>query len=386
MSRATNTLEIIRHVYGGTGPIPLHAPIFDGNESIYVQDAINSTFVSSVGAYVDQFERLLCDITGAAHVVATTNGTTALQMALILAGVSVGDLVITQSLSFVATANAITHANALPAFVDVAEDTLGMSPKALLAFLQDECRQTIASGTVHTTTGRRVAACVPMHSFGLPCEIAEIVAICSDWKIPVVEDAAEALGSRSGDRHCGTFGRLGTLSFNGNKICTTGGGGAIVTNHRKLAERAKHLTTTAKVPHRWRFEHDAVGYNFRLPNLNAALGCAQLEQLDKFIAFKRELARRYRAAFSAVGVPFIGEPAGTYSNYWICAVLMQDQDERDECLKLTNDNGVLTRPAWEPLHTLPMYSAAPHGPLEVTLAMAARLVNIPSGVRRQDAA
>lgn len=384
MSKTSSILQVIRDVTGSDGPVPLHAPIFDGNESAYVQATIESTFVSSVGAYVDQFENMLRDITGASHVIATSNGTTALQMALLLAGVTPGDLVVTQSLSFVATANSIAHANAFPAFVDVDETTLGMSPDALLAFLQQECELS-SDGTRHRASGRRVAACSPMHAFGLPCRIEEIVAICADWRIPVVEDAAEALGSRIGARHCGTFGLLGTLSFNGNKICTTGGGGAIMTNDAALAKRAKHLTTTAKVPHRWRFEHDEIGYNFRLPNLNAALGCAQLEQLDHFVAFKRNLASRYKAAFEAIDVPFISEPKGTHSNYWLCAILLDNLAERDACLQLTNDAGFMTRPIWEPLHTLKMFAQAPRDALTVTSDIAARLVNIPSSVTHQAA-
>ncbi|QCP53489.1 LegC family aminotransferase [Trinickia violacea] len=382
MTRAHDILRIVRHVYGGNGPLPLHAPVFAGNERAYVESTIESTFVSSVGEYVDQFERMLVALTGAQHVIATTNGTTALHMALLLADVEPGDLVITQSLSFVATANAIAHASAVPAFVDVDLATLGMSPDALRAFLERECERT--NGSVrHRASGRRVAACVPMHSFGFPCRIDEIAEVCEAWRIALVEDAAEALGSWRGTRHCGTTGRLGTLSFNGNKVCTTGGGGAIMTNDPAIAKRAKHLTTTAKVPHRWRFEHDAIGYNFRLPNLNAALGCAQLEQLDDFLRFKRALAQRYRAAFTASDIPFVAEPEGTRANYWLCAILLRNEAERDACLEVTNNAGVMTRPAWEPLHTLPMFAQSPRGPLDVTAHVSARLVNIPSGVRTE---
>jgi aminotransferase in exopolysaccharide biosynthesis len=359
--------------------------VFAGNERAYVQSTIESTFVSSVGAYVNQFERMLAEFTGAKHVIATTNGTTALHMSLLLAGVRPGDLVITQSLSFVATANAIAHASAVPAFVDVELDTLGMSPDALQAFLERECERT-DSGTRHLASGQRVSACVPMHSFGFPCRIDEIAEICARWGLALVEDAAEALGSWRGARHCGTTGQLGTLSFNGNKICTTGGGGAIMTNDADIAKRARHLTTTAKVPHRWRFEHDEVGYNFRLPNLNAALGCAQLEQLGDFLAFKRALAQRYGAAFGAAGIPFLTEPENTRANYWLCAILLSDEKERDACLEVTNDAGVMTRPVWEPLHTLPMFERNPRGPLGVTEHIAARLVNIPSGVRAEKSA
>lgn len=380
MSRAATIVQVVREAYRRPdGFLPLHAPIFEGNESAYVLKTIESTFVSSVGEYVSQLERMLQDITGAAHVIATTNGTTALHMSLLLAGVERDDLVITQSLSFVATANSIAHAGAVPAFVDVDADTLGMSPAALEAFLEQECERS-SRGCVHRTTGRRVAACVPMHSFGLPARIEEIAEVCRKWAIPLIEDTAEALGSRLGASHCGTFGLLGTLSFNGNKVCTTGGGGAIMTNDADIAKRAKHLTTTAKVPHRWRFEHDAIGYNFRMPNLNAALGCAQLEQLNKFIEFKRDLVRRYQHAFEGTGIEVVTERPGTFANYWLCAVLLADRAERDACLEETNEAGVMTRPVWEPLHTLPMFAAAPRGPLATTQSIADRLINIPTGV------
>ncbi|WP_118182354.1 LegC family aminotransferase [Paraburkholderia phosphatilytica] len=384
MTRAHDIIRIVRDAYGGAdGPLPLHAPIFAGNELAYVQATIESTFVSSVGAYVDQFERMLVEITGAAHVIATTNGTTALQMALLLAGVEPGDLVITQSLSFVATANAIAHASATPAFVDVEMTTLGMSPDALRDFFECDCER-VAGGVRHRASGRRVAACVPMHAFGFPCRIDEIARLCAQWRVALVEDAAEALGSWRGARHCGTAGLLGTLSFNGNKVCTTGGGGAILTHDALIAKRAKHLTTTAKIPHRWRFEHNAIGYNFRLPNLNAALGCAQLEQLDAFLAFKRALAQRYCSAFDSAGIRFLVEPPDTRANYWLCALLLDDEAERDACLDITNDAGVMTRPVWEPLHSLPMFAQSPCGPLTVTHDVSRRLINIPSGVRAME--
>lgn len=382
MSRAHEILRTIREVYGveNGAAVPLHAPVFAGNESAYVQSTIESTIVSYVGEYVDRFEAMLRDITGAQHVAATVNGTVALQMAVTLAGAQPGDLVVTQALSFAATANAIAHAGAVPAFVDVERETLGMSPDALRAFLETECERT-GDGVRHRATERRVAACLPMHSFGLPCRINELLAICEEWGLPLIEDAAEALGSLYQDRHCGIFGLIGTLSFNGNKIVTTGGGGAILTNDAELGRRAKHLTTTAKVRHRWRFYHDEVGYNFRLPNLNAALGCAQLEQLPKFVEFKRDLAQRYQAGFAELQVPFVNEPPNTRSNFWLCAILVRDLAEREDVLTLTNDSGIMTRPIWEPLHTLPMYQSAPRGPLPVTAEMAERLVSIPSGYK-----
>lgn len=383
MTNALEILHAIRSVYGcAEGRLPLHEPIFSGKERAYVLEAIDSTFVSSAGKFVDGFESRLRDITGAAHAIAMVNGTTALQIALLAAGVLPGDFVLTQSLSFIATANAISHANARPVFLDVDQSNLGLSPEAVRNYLEQHC-EIVNKECRHKETGQRIAACVPMHSFGHPCRIVELQEVCTEWGIPIVEDAAEALGSLQDGRHCGTFGLLGTLSFNGNKICTSGGGGAILTNDPEIGLRAKHLTTTAKVPHRWRFYHDAVGFNFRLPNLNAALGCAQLERLSEFVTFKRDLAARYRARFEALGVPFVSEPAGARSNYWLCSILLNNLQERDELLTVTNDSGVMTRPAWEPLHTLPMYRDSLRGPLPITMDIADRLVNIPSGFKSE---
>lgn len=384
MSTADKIVEIVKQAYGDGAMLPLHAPVFDGNERTYVLDTIDSTFVSSVGAYVDKFERMLCDLTGAKHAIATNNGTTALQIALLLADVQPGDLVITQALSFVATANAISHVGALPAFVDVDADTLGMSPLSLQMFLESEC-ELIEGGCLHRRSGRRVRAVVPMHTFGLPCRMNELLAVSQAWSLVVVEDAAEALGSEHQGQACGTFGHLASLSFNGNKICTTGGGGAVLTDDPALGRRAKHLTTTAKLPHRWRFTHDEVGFNYRMPNINAALGCAQLERLPDFLTFKRMLAERYQAAFAESGIPFMAELPGCRANYWLCAILLSDEAERDACLAATNDAGVMTRPVWDPLHTLPMYQFAPCAPLPITENIAARLINLPSGYRSERA-
>jgi perosamine synthetase len=290
--------QAIREVYGvASGPIPLHAPVFEGRERDYVLETIESTFVSSVGAFVDRFESMLQEQTGARHAIAMVNGTTALQLALLVAGVKPGEFVITQSLSFAATSNAIAHASGMPIFIDVEESTLGMSPDALREFLAASCER-VSGGCRFKATGDRVAACVPMHTFGMPCRIEEIADICTEWGIALVEDAAEAQGSWHRGRHCGTTGLVGTLSFNGNKTITTGGGGAILTNDAEIARHAKHLSTTAKRPHRWQFYHDEIGYNFRMPNINAALGCAQLERLSTFLAFKRDLASRYRDRFA----------------------------------------------------------------------------------------
>ncbi|HQS47106.1 MAG: aminotransferase DegT [Rhizobiales bacterium 24-66-13] len=381
LALSTEILTAIREVYGvSEGVVPLHVPVFDGNEKTYVIDTIDSTFVSSVGAYVGRLEEMMCKITGARHAIATVNGTTALQMAMILAGVKPGDMVVTQSLSFVATANAAAHAGAVTAFVDIDAATLGLCPKALRSFLETQAVQS-DGGTHHRDSGRRIGAVVPMHTFGNPCDLDGLLTVCEEWNIPLIEDAAESLGSLYRGRPCGTFGLMGTVSFNGNKIVTTGGGGVILTNDSAIAKRAKHLTTTAKLPHAWRFTHDEIGYNFRMPNLNAALGCAQLEQLDRFVAFKRDLAARYHARFSDMGIEFVVEPPGTQSNYWLCAILLSDTTQRNAVLETTNAAGVMTRPVWDPVHQLEMYRHAPHGPMPVTSDIAARLVNIPSGFR-----
>ncbi len=361
------------------GDVPLHAPVFRGNEKKYVLDTIESTFVSSVGEYVTRFEEMLAASCHCRRAVACCNGTSALEIALRLAGVAPGGLVLTQALSFVATANAIKHAGAEPVFLDVDRDTLGLSPDAVRDFLAGHCR--LADGKcMERQSGRMVQACVPMHTFGHPARMDELQAVCSEWHIPLVEDAAEALGSVYKGRHCGTMGLLGILSFNGNKTVTTGGGGAILTNDERLGGLAKHLTTTAKLPHRWEFRHDAAAWNFRLPNLNAALGCAQLEQLDHFLQVKRNRAGAYAALFRDTEWQFVAEPQNCRSNYWLCAVLTNSREERDTFLEETNAAGLQTRPVWEPLHTLPMYEKCLRGDLLVTMDIAARLVNLPSGV------
>lgn len=361
------------------GPIPLHAPVFAGNEKKYVLDTIESTFVSSVGEYVTRFENLLAEYCGSKRAVACCNGTSALEIALRLAGVRNEDLVLTQALTFVATANAIVHAGGEPVFLDVDRDTLGLSPKAVANFLRKHCRLE-GKQCLHTQSRRRVAVCVPMHTFGHPAHMDELLAVCQEWNIPVVEDAAEALGSTYKGLHCGTMGQIGILSFNGNKTVTTGGGGAVLTNNEKLGTLAKHLTTTAKLPHRWEFRHDAVAWNFRLPNLNAALGCAQMEQLDHFLSIKRARAKAYEKLFRNSEWQFVAEPQGCSSNYWLCAVLTNSRSERDTFLAEANDAGLGTRPVWEPLHTLPMFKACQCDELQVTMDIAARLVNLPSGV------
>lgn len=360
------------------GRVMLHAPVFSGNEREYVMDAIDSTFVSSVGAYVDRFERMLEEYTGAARAVACVNGTAALEVALHVAGVVPGDYVVTQTISFVATANAISHAGGEPLFVDIDGDTLGLSPSALRLFLQTKCRME-AGFCILRETGRRIKACVPMHTFGLPCHIDEIVDICHEWNIVLVEDVAEALGSRYHGRHCGTFGQFGCISFNGNKTITTGGGGAVITDDVELGARVKHLTTTAKVPHPWEYRHDSVAWNFRMPNLNAALGCAQLERLDEFIERKRWRAARYAEVMKGTPWTFVSEPANSHANYWLCAILFNDRNERNVFLQESNDSGFMTRPVWQPINTMPMYGACPCGDISTAMSIADRLVNLPSG-------
>jgi aminotransferase in exopolysaccharide biosynthesis len=374
--------QLIRFVqdYFGTNEfIPLHAPVFPGREKEYVADTIESTFVSSVGAYVDRFEQEMAGYTGSPKAVATVNGTAALHIALKLAGVEAGDLVVTQSLTFVATCNAIAYCNAEPVFIDVDRDTLGLSAKALEAWLEGNARLD-AEGVCRTRIDDKVIrACVPMHTFGHPADLDGLAAVTRRWNIALVEDAAESLGSFYKGQHTGTFGAVGTLSFNGNKIMTTGGGGVILAGE-ELAARAKHLTTTAKKPHPFEYIHDELGYNYRLPNLNAALGCAQLEQLETFIEAKRALAVAYEEFFSDTNLAFVNEPANCRSNYWLNAVICEDKAHRDELLATTNKQGVMTRPIWALMNHLAMYQSCRRGDLSNSEWLEARVVNLPSSV------
>ena len=374
-------IDFIRGEFGETGFIPLHAPLFAGNEKKYLAECIDTTFVSSVGKFVDRFEEMVKDYTGAAGAVVCVNGTTALEMSLLLCGVERGDLVLTQAVSFVATCNAISHIGAEPVFIDVEKSTLGMSPIALEEWLEDNAKIDKEGHCRHREDGRRIKACVPMHTFGHPVRIDEIATICRKWHIALVEDAAESIGSFYKGRHTGTTGEIGALSFNGNKTITTGGGGMMLFRDAETAARAKHLTTQAKVPHRWEFVHDAIGYNYRMPNINAALGCAQMENLNLYVERKRELAKRYEEFFRGVdGIEFVSEPEDATSNYWLNAVILHDREARDLFLQQTNDSGVMTRPIWELMHRLPMFERSLHGPLEVSEWLADRVVNIPSGV------
>ena len=375
-------IGFVREQYRSNELIPLHAPVFSGHERQYVVDTIDSTFVSSVGAYVDRFELDMAAYTGSARAVASVNGTAALHIALKLAGVEPGDLVITQPLTFVATCNAIAYCGAEPVFVDVDRHTLGLSPRALDDWLHSHA-QVGEDGVCRTRAdGQAIRACLPMHTFGHPADLDGLVEVCARWRLALVEDAAESLGSLYKGRHTGTIGRLGTLSFNGNKIITTGGGGMILTDEI-LGDRAKHLTTTAKRPHPYEYEHDEVGYNYRLPNINAALGCAQLEQLEAFVANKRELASRYAAHFSGSDMQFVSEPEGCRSNYWLNAVICDSREQRDALLKSTNDAGVMTRPIWTLMNRLPTYAHCRKGPLTQAQWLEARVVNLPSSVLPQ---
>lgn len=376
-----SVIEYIREVFNAPeGFVPLHAPYFGGNEKKYLADTIDSTFVSSVGAYVNRFEEMMAEITGAKYAVATTNGTVALQLSLVVAGVKAEDEVITQPLTFVATANAIAHSNATPVFIDVDRDTMGMSPDALEQFLQEHAE--VKDGAAYNkSTGKKIAACIPMHTFGFPARIDKLAEICEGWNIVLIEDAAESLGSYYNRQHTGTFGMLGTFSFNGNKTVTCGGGGAIVTNDEKLAKHAKHISTTAKVPHPWEFVHDELGYNFRMPNLNAALACAQLEQLNNILANKRQLAEQYRAYFSGTDIGFVYEQPGSTANYWLNCVVLNNLDERNSFLEATNNSGVMTRPIWRLMNKLDMFKNSQCGDLTNSEWLEDRVVNIPSSFR-----
>ena len=379
----SSVIEFIRETFQDKeGFIPLHAPYFGGNEKKYLLDTIDSTFVSSVGAYVNRFEEMMSEITGAPYAIATTNGTTALHLALVASGVLHGNEVITQPLTFVATANAITHAGARPVFIDVDRDTMGMSPRALAEFLSENAE--INDGVAHNkNTGKKIAACVPMHTFGFPCRIDEIAAICAQYHIPLVEDAAESLGSYYKGQHTGNFGLMGVFSFNGNKTITCGGGGAVITHDKAVAERLKHLSTTAKVPHPWEFTHDAVGYNYRMPNLNAAVACAQLEQLPAILENKKELAEIYADYFCNKDISFVRGIEGAAPNNWLNTIILDTLEQRNEFLESTNKSGVMTRPAWTLMNKLPMYSDCQCGSLENAEWLEQRMVNIPSSYRRQ---
>lgn len=393
MDKFNDITSFIRELYKTpTGFIPLHAPVFTGNEKKYLEECIDTTFVSSVGKFVDLFEEKIAEYTGSAKAVSCVNGTNALHLALQLVGVERNTEVITQPLTFIATANAISYCGAHPVFLDVDMDTMGLSPQALKNWLKQNVELREAEVKVMDSlsqlqpynkgTGRRISCCVPMHTFGHPCRIDEIVAISNEFNIPVVEDAAESLGSFYKHKHTGTFGKIGVLSFNGNKVITTGGGGMLLFNNEELAKKAKHLTTQAKVPHPWEFNHDAIGYNYRMPNINAALGLAQLEQLPKFLESKRKIAEKYEQFFSSSQqISFVSEPQNAKSNFWLNCILLSSKEQRDAFLKYSNENGVMTRPSWTLMNKLPMFTNAICGDLTNAYQIENRLVNLPSGVK-----
>jgi len=380
MFQIDKVISFVRDQYKTNEFIPLHEPRFRGNEKKYLNETIDSTFVSSVGAYVDQFEGMMQEITGASKAIAVVNGTASLQVALRLAGVKAGDEVLTQALTFIATANAIAYNNATPVFIDVDMDTMGLSPVAIQNFLLEygELRD---DGCYNKKTGKRISACMPMHTFGFPVHMDELMAVCQQWGIPVVEDAAESLGSYYKGQHTGTIGEIAGFSFNGNKVVTCGGGGAIITNNEEIGRQAKYLTTTAKRPHPYEFYHDEFGYNYRMPNLNAALACAQLESLASFLDDKRMLAQEYASLFNDLGVKFREELPHTKANYWLMCVELADGEERNNFLKVTNENGVMTRPIWNLMFRLPMYQHCQRDEQKNAIFLEERIVNIPSSVR-----
>lgn len=374
-------IDLIRSLFGARGFIPLHAATFAGNEKKYLTECIDTTFVSSVGEFVNKFEKIVADFTGAKRAVVCVSGTNALHMALMLVGVERGDEVITQPLTFIATANAISYCGAEPVFIDVDMDTMGLSPAKMSDWL-DKNAEIKGGECFNKTSGRRIKACVPMHTFGHPVHLDELVALCVKWNIELVEDAAESIGSYYKGKHTGTFGKVGILSFNGNKTITTGGGGMLLFNDEKLADYCKHLTTQAKVPHRWEFKHDHIGYNYRMPNINAAIGCAQMEELPRFLESKRKTAQAYKEFFANhPTIKFMTEPDGTISNYWLCAVMLPDHESQIKFLEATNDSGVMTRPIWELMNRLPMFDKCQCGDLTNSEYLADRIVNIPSSVR-----
>ncbi len=374
-------ISFIRSLFKTDSFIPLHAPHFGGNEKKYLNACIDSTYVSSVGQFVNTFENKLSEYTDAKHTIAVVNGTSAIHTALKVVGVQEGDEVITQALTFVATANAVTYCNAKPVFIDVDKDTMGLSPAALKAFL-NEYTEVKDGVCINTLTNKKIKACLPMHTFGFPCMIEEICEICDAFGIPVIEDAAEALGSELNGKKLGTFGTMGVFSFNGNKVITAGGGGAIVTNNLIFAEKAKHLTTTGKKKHPYEFFHDELAYNYRMPNINAALLCAQLEQLDNFLANKRTLARSYDQFFNDLGIKVRTESDESKVNYWLICLELKNKEERDHYLNFLNENQIMTRPIWQLMYKLPMYKDCFRDHQKNAQFLEDRIINIPSSYRK----
>ena len=381
MADYSKVISFIQQLYGSADFVPLSVPRFIGNEKKYLEECIDTTFVSSVGKFVDRFEEEMALYTGTKKAVVCVSGTNALHMSLMLVGVERDDEVLTQALTFIATCNALSYIGARPIFIDVDKTTMGLSPDAMKEWLGRNAE--IKNGQCYNKhTGRRVKACVPMHTFGHPVRIEELVALCEEYHIELVEDAAESIGSRYKNRHTGTFGKVGAISFNGNKTITTGGGGMMLFQDEELGKQAKHITTQAKISHRWEFRHDHIGYNYRMPNINAALGCAQLENLDKYIESKRQVAAEYEEFFKNIpGMEFFVDSEDTFSNYWLNAVILKDKEAQLDFLQQTNDNGVMTRPIWELMNRLPMFEHCENDGLKNTIWFADRVVNIPSSVR-----
>ena len=381
-------IELVRDIYQTDDFIPLHAPVFSDLDLEYVMDAIESTFVSSVSDYVNKLEQDLCEFTGAGYAIPVVNGTSGIHLALHVLGINADSEVLTQSLTFAATCNAIAYTGAKPIFIDVDQESMGLCPDSLDNFLENNAEFREVNGgmrTINKHTGKHIAACVPMHTFGHPIEISKLIHVCEKWGIVLVEDTAEALGStfdfRGEKKHCGTIGAMGVLSFNGNKTITTGGGGAVLTNNYHLAERLRHLSTTAKLPHKWEYIHDELGFNYRMPGLNAALGCAQMAQLDHLLADKQDITSIYRDWCSSQSVEFVDSREGTQPNFWLNAVLLSDRQERDEFLAQTNKQGVMTRPVWQPMHLLNHFQDVQKADLTNTMFIMDRLVNVPSSAR-----
>lgn len=380
MLSVKKTIEFIKTIFPGEDFIPLHAPVFSGNEKKYISNCIDSTFVSSVGKYVAQFEEMVKEFTGVKYAIATTNGTAALHLALVVAGVKKDNEVLTQALSFVATTNAIKYTGANPVFVDVSLTNMGMCPDSLQLFLT-EFAEMKGGDCYNKLTGKKISACVPMHTFGFPCDIKKIVEVCAAYNILVVEDAAESLGSFVENIHTGNFGALGVISFNGNKVITTGGGGMILTNNKELAEKAKYLSTTAKVPHKWEYFHDELGYNYRMPNINAAIGCAQMEGLVETLKKKSELFEKYKIFFDEISdINLFNDPDNEFVNYWLITLILPNQSAKEKFLEYSNSNGVMTRPSWQLLNTLPMYIFCQKGNLDNSEYLSERVINIPSSI------
>lgn len=373
-------VDFIRSLYDVEESIILHKPVFFGNEKKYLTECVDSSYVSYVGKFVDQFEQMIVEYTGVKYAIAVVNGTAALQIALKVAGVTDNDEVITQALSFIATANAIRHCNASPVFIDIDKETIGMSPESLIDFLSKNTKQ-INGRCINIHSKRVISGCVPVHVFGHPCRIDEIVEICNKFNIRVVEDAAESLGSFFDSKHTGTFGKLGILSFNGNKTITTGGGGMIITNDKELALKSKHLTTTAKKPHKWEFEHDDLGYNYRMPNINASIGVAQLENIESIIRDKKDTASKYKNFFDNTPIRFICEPERSNSNYWLNSIVFKDREDREKFLEFSNEKGVMCRPVWKLIPMQKIYSSCLTHNIDNAKWLADRIVNLPSGVK-----